>query len=210
MKISKGLSEEGIVIGNVYDKYGSNNPLIRWLMRGYEESLNQLISMASPKTIHDVGCGEGYWVIRWNQMGFAASGSDFSSKVIEIARDNARAEGLSRELFFIKNIYDLQKPSDSADLLACCEVLEHLEKPKLAIEALHRAARDYVLISVPREPLWRLLNISRGKYLADWGNPPGHLQHWSSNAIVELVQTYFEVVAIRRPIPWTMVLARPR
>jgi hypothetical protein len=30
---------------------------------------------------------------------------------------------------------------------------------------------------VPREPIWRIGNMARGRYLGDLGNTPGHIQH---------------------------------
>ena len=43
-----------------------------------------------------------------------------------------------------------------------------------------RAARArHLLVSVPREPLWRALNMLRGAYWRALGNTPGHLNHWS-------------------------------
>ena len=51
---------------------------------------------------------------------------------------------------------------------------------------------------------------ARGKYLTDFGNTPGHLQHWSRRGFVELVGGHFEIVTVRSPLPWTMLLARRR
>lgn len=56
MKVSGVAKEYGIVIGNAFDKYGSRNPLVRWIMRGFESSLDQLITKASPSSIHEIGC----------------------------------------------------------------------------------------------------------------------------------------------------------
>ena len=36
MKISNGFAEQGIVVGNTYDKYGSSNPIVRRIMRGFD------------------------------------------------------------------------------------------------------------------------------------------------------------------------------
>jgi hypothetical protein len=63
---------------------------------------------------------------------------------------------------------------------------------------------------VPNEPLWRVLNFSRGKYLADWGNTPGHLNHWSPGAFRAFLEKELIIEDMRRPLPWTVVLARPR
>ncbi len=209
VKISGGTKEQGIVVGNVYDKYGSCNPLVRWIMRGFASALDELVAEASPASIHEVGCGEGYWTLRWNEQGINAKGSDFSHQVIQIAQENAAQRGLPPSIFEVCSIYELERRRDSADLVVCCEILEHLERPELALQTLQQVAGRHLIVSVPREPLWRLLNMARGKYLSDWGNTPGHVQHWSKTGFVRLVVKYFEVVEVKNPIPWTMLLCRP-
>lgn len=209
IKIAAGKTENGIVVGNSFDKYASKNPIVRLMMSGFESSLSDLVTKASPKTIHEIGCGEGYWVIRWNIQGMEARGCDFSSKVIDIARENSNHSGVSSDKFKTRSIYDLSKDDDSADLIVCCEVLEHLEDPESGLKALQKVANNYVILSVPREPLWRVLNFARGKYIQDFGNTPGHLQHWSKKSFISLVSAYFDIVEIKSPLPWTMILCRP-
>lgn len=209
MKIAGGATENGIVIGNAYDKYGSGNPIVKWIMNGFESALSGLVAKASPTAIHEIGCGEGYWVMRWTEQGIAASGCDFSNQVIELARENAVERGLSSGLFATRSIYDLEADRDGADLVVCCEVLEHLEDPEAGLRSLQNVAGRHLIVSVPREPLWCALNLVRGKYLSDWGNTPGHIQHWSNHGFVRLVSKYFEIVEVRNPLPWTMLLCRP-
>jgi SAM-dependent methyltransferase len=210
MRISGGLQEDGIAVGNTFDKYGSRNPIVRWMMRGFDESLSALVGKVEPTTIHEIGCGEGYWVLSWNQRGIDARGSDFSTKVIELARSNAMARGVPTGRFNVRSIYDLQAGRDSADLIVCCEVLEHLEQPDEALSVLQRVATKNLIVSVPREPLWRVLNTARGKYLSDLGNTPGHIQHWSRKRFIGLLERYFDVVEVRSPLPWIMLLCRAR
>jgi 2-polyprenyl-3-methyl-5-hydroxy-6-metoxy-1,4-benzoquinol methylase len=210
IKIAGGVEEDGVVIGNAYDKYGSRNPIVKWMMNGFESALSEFVTKASPKSIHEVGCGEGYWVLRWNEQGMSARGCDFSKGVIEIARENAINRGLSPSLFESRSIYNLDAAQDSADLVVCCEVLEHLENPEAGLQALQRVTKQHLIISVPQEPLWCALNLVRGKYITRWGNTPGHIQHWSKSGFVQLVSQYFEVVETRSPLPWTMLLCRPR
>jgi hypothetical protein len=71
-----------------------------------------------------------------------------------------------------------------------------------------RVASRHLLVSVPREPLWRGLNMARGAYLKDLGNTPGHLNHWSKRAFVSLLSKHGTVVEARSPFPWTMLLVR--
>jgi 2-polyprenyl-3-methyl-5-hydroxy-6-metoxy-1,4-benzoquinol methylase len=94
--------------------------------------------------------------------------------------------------------------------MICCEVLEHLDEPHTALKALQKVVSNHIIMSVPREPLWRFLNLIRGKYILSAGNTPGHVQHWSRTAFLELVSQYFDVIEIRSPLPWVMVLCRSK
>ena len=89
MKVAGGISEAGIIVGNTFDKYNSTNPLVRKIMRGFSKALDDLIQKVEPVSIHEVGCGEGFLVLKWNQEKIVARGTDFSSKVIRIASENA-------------------------------------------------------------------------------------------------------------------------
>ena len=209
IKISGGVKENGIVVGNAYDKYGSRNPIVKWMMKGFESALSDLVAKASPHAIHEIGCGEGYWVLRWNEQGMAARGCDFSTHVIELARENAVGQGLPSLLFEPRSIYDLEANRDNADLVVCCEVLEHLEHPDAGLQALQRIVGRHLIVSVPNEPLWCALNLARGKYITHLGNTPGHTQHWSKGGFIRLVSKYFDVIEVRNPLPWTMLLCKP-
>ncbi len=61
------VSEDGIVTGNTYDKYGSANPLVKRMMSGFEQALDELFTTADPRSLLDVGCGEGVLVHKWAQ-----------------------------------------------------------------------------------------------------------------------------------------------
>ncbi len=209
MKISGGLSEKGVVIGNTYDKYHSGNPLVRRIMRGFEAMLSELVRKANPLSIHEVGCGEGYWVMRWLEEGLDVSGSDFSRTVIDLAKNNALERDLPVGVFKQKSIYDLQPVQDSADLVVCCEVLEHLEQPEEALRVLQKITLKNAIFSVPKEPIWSVLNMARGKYWSDLGNTPGHIQRWSQREFITLVSRYFRVEQVTAPFPWTMLLCCP-
>ena len=69
MKVAGGLSENGVVIGNTYDKYGSKNPIVKRMMAGFDNALSGFVSDAAPQTIHEVGCGEGFWAMTWAAEG---------------------------------------------------------------------------------------------------------------------------------------------
>src|SRR5260370_338538 len=58
---------------------------------------------------------------------------------------------------------------DAAELIVCCEVMEHLPDPDAALSVVASLASPWAIVSVPREPLWRALNIARLKYLGALG-----------------------------------------
>ncbi|MCY1264070.1 Ubiquinone biosynthesis O-methyltransferase [compost metagenome] len=210
MRISGGLKEDGIVVGNAYDKYNSKNPIVRKIMAGFDNSLSELVAKAQPTSIHEVGCGEGFWVMRWREQGLNARGSDFSTQAIDIARANATERNLPSSVFEARSIYDIERGRDSADLVVCCEVMEHLEHPEQGLQALQRIVGRHLILSVPREPIWCALNLARGKYIGDFGNTPGHIQHWSQKGFISLVSRYFDVIEVKSPLPWTMLLCKPK
>lgn len=201
------VEEQGIPVGNVYDKYGTRNPIARHLVGQFLGNVLELVKTTGARDVHELGCGEGKLTQLIADLGVeSVRGSDLSAQMIEQARAENRRPNVE---FAQRNLYELSS-DDAASLLVCCEVLEHLEDPRKALEAIRGLCRDYCLFSVPREPLWRIMNVARGKYLKDLGNTPGHLQHWGRRGFSRLINEYFEIVETRSPIPWTIVLCRPK
>lgn len=206
----RNIVANGVISGNVYDKYRSANPIARRLLKGFMSALFDLVDKTGVSDIHEVGCGEGELSIALARRGKRVRGSDFSEEIIREAKRRAVLAGLTDEQvsFEVRDLYQLEAGRDSAPLIVCCEVLEHLEVPELALTILAELADPYVLVSVPREPLWRLLNLTRGKYLRSLGNTPGHVQWWSKSAFLSLLRRHFALVEVRSPLPWTMALCR--
>jgi 2-polyprenyl-3-methyl-5-hydroxy-6-metoxy-1,4-benzoquinol methylase len=192
--------------GNTFDKYGSTNPVVRRLMAGFEHTLDELFTLAAPNSVLDVGCGEGVLTAQWAQrLG--------SGRVVGIDLEDPKlaaewsARGARENLQFRAMSADrLEYADDEFDLVAATEVLEHVPDPEAVLAEMGRVARRSLIASVPREPLWRALNMARGAYLKDLGNTPGHLNHWSRDGFAALLGGYGEVVEIRTPFPWTMAL----
>ena len=82
--------------------------------------------------------------------------------------------------------------------------------PKPVLFGLYGAIGGLIGALAFGEPLWRALNLARGRYWRTLGNTPGHLQHWSTPALLALLQQHVEVMALRTPLPWTMALCRAR
>ena len=201
------IEEDGVVIGNVTDKYGAKNPIARYLMDNFLSAVTELYR--KPPTLErtlEVGCGEGELAARLSAVRpteFIAT--DFSQLVLEDARQRHPTIRFERH-----SAMDLGFDADSFDLVVACEVLEHLDDPAKALDEIARVTRRWALLSVPREPIWRAMNMARGAYWRDLGNTPGHIQHWGRRAFLRFVERRFRVVEVRSPLPWTIVLAERR
>ena len=193
--------------GNVYGKYESKNPVERWLVGGFLRQFDVLVDLTGAREAHEVGCGEGELSMRMAAEGVQVRGSDAFPEVIAEARTRAADAGLEIA-YEAKAVQELAPPHDAAELVVCCEVLEHLEDPEGALEVLAGLASPWLIASVPREPVWRVMNMGRGAYVRDWGNTPGHVNHWSKRGFERFLETRFEVEVLRSPTPWTMALCR--
>jgi 2-polyprenyl-3-methyl-5-hydroxy-6-metoxy-1,4-benzoquinol methylase len=193
--------------GNTFDKYGSTNPVVRRLMGGFESALDDLFARAAPATLLDVGCGEGVLTLQWAQQ--LGSGRVIG---IDLQDPKLQAEWATRQRanleFQTMSAEQLPFADREFDLSAAIEVLEHVPDPARTLAEMARVASGHLLVSVPREPLWRALNVARGAYVRDLGNTPGHVNHWTRGAFVRMLERYGTVVALRSPFPWTMVLVR--
>ena len=194
------MNTDTIVLGNVYDKYNTRNPIARFLFQRFLQTFNELLERVAAESVLEVGCGEGHL-----------------SRLLNVWLEPPRFCGIDLSLqlfdaeapvsFSCQSAYTLGFRESSFDLVVGAEVLEHLAEPTAALHEMHRVTSRFVLLSVPREPIWRVMNLARFTYWRDLGNTPGHLQHWSSREFVDLIDDSFEILEVRRPLPWTVVLA---
>ncbi|HEY8638436.1 MAG TPA: class I SAM-dependent methyltransferase [Solirubrobacteraceae bacterium] len=200
------VDREGTVTGNTYDKYGSANPVVKRLMARFEDTLDALFEQAGPASLLDVGCGEGVLTEQWaKRIGGRVVGIDLDDPQLHAEWARRQAPNLDYRVMKAENL-----PFDDGEfeVASAIEVLEHVPDPEHTVAEMARVATSHLLVSVPREPLWRMLNMARGAYWKDLGNTPGHLNHWSKRSFVELLSRHGEVVEKRSPFPWTMLLVR--
>lgn len=196
-------NRDSVPIGNAFDKYGSANPLVRGMMNRFFTDLDACLPAAAPTTVLEVGMGEAEVAGRLRSRWPAARvvGIDLPSSDLGAHWRGAGVPGC------FADIAQLPFPDASFDLVLAIEVFEHLTEPGESLRELRRVGRADFVLSVPREPVWRMANLARGRYVAALGNTPGHLQHWSRRAFAELVGRELRVEQVRSPFPWTMVAA---
>ncbi len=198
---------EAAPVGNTYDKYGSTNPAVRRLMASFEGTLQELFARAAPDSVLDVGCGEGVLTHEWARqlgsrpvVGIDPGAAELQLEWAKRRRENLQFRGMAAQ--------SLPFADREFDLVAAIEALEHVPDPERTLSEMARVASGHLLVSVPREPLWRALNLARGAYLVSLGNTPGHVNHWSRSQFVRLLRRFGAVVEVRSPFPWTMLLVR--
>ena len=194
---------DGVIVGNVYDKYATGNPIARRMMAGFLKAVADLYRRSAPRTVLEVGCGEG--LLAQHLLGQEPRPNRFEA--CDLSIDLVRPDIDRFIKFRTASVYNLPYDSGEFDLVVCCEVLEHLERPERAMEELARVTRRGVLISTPREPLWRILNLLRGRYALQLGNTPGHIQHYNGHSLRRLIESRLRIVAERSPLPWVVMLA---
>jgi len=194
---------------NKHEKYDTRNPIGKLAIKNFMSAITALLEPVgqSIRTVNECGCGQGH-VTRTLQAFLPHAqvrGFDISEKDIQLAH----IQSDPKIVFSQKSVYDIDD-SDRADLIVCCEVLEHLENPELALQKMAGLNAKYYLFSVPREPIWKVCQMLAGKNISDWGNTSGHINHWSVRTFDAFIRTYFEPLETLKPFPWQMVLAKPR
>jgi len=185
-------------------KYLTSNFLIKGLIRSFYRSVTSMCSEINAEDVLEVGCGAGFsteYLARiFQDTHFQAS--EFLSNLAKEAKERNPDVHIEQE-----SLYKLKRKDNSFDLVIALEVFEHLEEPEKALQEMKRVTSKYCLLSVPNEPLWRILNMCRLAYLKDFGNTPGHINHWSTSAFAKFIGKEFEVKKVHTSLPWNMILA---
>ncbi|NJN17844.1 MAG: class I SAM-dependent methyltransferase [Oscillochloris sp.] len=187
-------------------KHTSGNPLQRMLLDRFHHSASRLLRRVTPapQRILDAGCGEGFAMqVVFGFTNAALVGLDGSAGALQVASTLNPARR-----FTAGDLLDLPFPDRSFDLVVCMEVLEHLDDPARGLAELCRVSADWLLLSVPNEPLFRGANFLRGKNVAAWGNDPGHVNHWSSGHFKRFINKQCRVITLQTSFPWTLALCR--
>ncbi|MCC6612474.1 MAG: class I SAM-dependent methyltransferase [Anaerolineae bacterium] len=185
-------------------KHQTQNPLLRFALRRFFETINEM--MPEVDQLLDAGCGEGYGVREMldQHPRMKSFGVDIAypavMKVAEISPTTAVS---------VADVTRLPLRDNCVDLVTSFEVLEHLAQPDAAVRDYRRVSRRYVLISTPNEPMFRLLRMVRGDNFRQWGNHPEHVNHWNSYTLARFLSRQgLKVLRVASPPPfiWTIVL----
>lgn len=203
-----GAETPGVVIGNHTKKYTASNPAIRWLTMRWVARLERVLDTVAADGGGDrgraleVGCGEGViaekLAQRWQRVA-----------ALDLPDAGLRAEWRSRPGpgYLHADGHRLPFADRQFDVVVAAEVLEHLPDPERGLAEMARVSARHLVLSVPREPIFRSCNLLAGRYVKDLGNTPGHLNHWSTRSFVRFLGEVGRVRLVATPFPWTVLWA---
>jgi ubiquinone/menaquinone biosynthesis C-methylase UbiE len=198
----------GVVIGNHTQKYTARNPAIRLLTERWVANLEGMFDLVGrdpsgpPAQALEVGCGEGVIADRMQRRWGEVAALDLPDAGLRA--DWRRYPG---PRFLHASAHELPFGDHRFDVVVAAEVLEHLPDPVRGLQEMARVTRRHLVVSVPREPIFRSCNLLTGRYVRDLGNTPGHLNHWSKRGFVRFVSSVAEVRDVTNPFPWTTIWA---
>tara|TARA_B100000949_G_scaffold229162_1_gene237728 strand:- start:148 stop:660 length:513 start_codon:yes stop_codon:yes gene_type:complete len=168
----------------------------------------RVLTELAPETVLDFGCGEGFVLDELEERGVALSGYEGVD-----LREDALAEARRRrpdQGFTCANLFDPAFDGRKFDLVMSLETLEHLFEPERALKRLASLSSGHLLLTVPNEPWFQLMNLARGRDLIRLGNHPEHINHWNAKTFSAFVEPHARVLKVFTRFPFVILLAEPR
>lgn len=106
----------------------------------FKDILNTHSFIPRQLNILDVGCGGGFLSEEFAQIGCKLSAIDLSAGTINSAAQHAISKNLAIK-YHVGSATALPFSTASFDIVICCDVLEHLESPQIAISESSRVLK---------------------------------------------------------------------
>jgi SAM-dependent methyltransferase len=124
---------------------------VSW-MRGTQRVLKLLYGdKFQSKRIVDLGCLEGGYALEFARMGFDSLGVEVRQSNIDSCLEVKRRAGLTNLDFAKDDVWNLPKYGPF-DVIFCCGLLYHLDRPREFIRMMGQQARDAVIINTHYAP----------------------------------------------------------
>jgi SAM-dependent methyltransferase len=187
------------------DKYANKNFIHQMTLGRFFDAVAGEIKALAPRRVMEFGCGEGLFLRELKARGVQFPellGVDLRQDAIDYART------LHPDYRFeCVDLFKMDATPGAYDLIICSQVLEHLPRPELFLKRLVEFKPRRLLLTVPWEPWFRLMNLARGRDLRHWGNHPEHINHWGPAAFREFAAAHCPVRSMRTSFPFIILMA---
>jgi SAM-dependent methyltransferase len=190
------------------NKYANANPLQRLTLHRLHTTLAAELNDLAPTSILDFGCGEGFLTEALRAEGAPLNGYlgvDLRADAI----DDARARN-PKQAFLVADLFDPVALAPKYDVVLASQVLEHLIGPEKFLQRLAQLTARRLILTVPAEPWFQIINLARGRDLIRLGNHPEHVNHWNEKTFAAFVDSAARVVSTKTVFPFVVVTAEPR
>jgi ubiquinone/menaquinone biosynthesis C-methylase UbiE len=144
--------------------------------RGVNPARLKAVVNFSGKTILDVGCGSGAYVLELTDR-YDIKGVDYQK--FDTWQENPC-------LFSISDAAHLDLPDNSVDTILSFECLEHLPNPEIALKEYHRVTRNNIILTVPNCEITSGMRQSNMIY-SHWIDRT-HVNFFTMKSIINLVE----------------------
>ena len=188
-------------------KHTSNNPLQRYLIQKFHHKIFSLIEITNITHLLDVGCGEGFGInaVKTYNNNLRIMGLDNNLSALIWGKNHI----IGHQPILCGNAIKLPFDNNAFPMIVCLEVLEHLNEPALYLKELIRVTSQFLIISVPHEPFFRIANFLRGKNISRLGNDIDHVNWFTVKKLKRLLSAQnIEIINHPLSFPWQIVLVK--
>ena len=186
-------------------KYENSNLIHQLVLGRFLDAVSaEIAALPNGRTL-DFGCGEGLFLTELRKRGVLfddLTGIDLREDALLEAR------ALLPEHRFVKaDLLTFEPEAGPYDLVIASQVLEHLPHPERFLKKLVALAAGPLLLTVPFEPWFRLMNLARGRDIRRLGNHPEHINLWGKSGFRKLVEAHATIRKIDTVFPFIIVVA---
>lgn len=159
-------------VGTYFDKVATTfdtfydyqrNVFMRWIDRKFRSDIFEryrltfeAIEPLNDKTILDVGCGSGPYVVEAARRGSKqVVGLDMAQGMLDLGRQRAAAAGVADKCEFLLGTFPEDSPQETFDYAIVMGVMDYIANPSVFLSALAHRVRLLAVLSFPSKHWFR-------------------------------------------------------
>ena len=154
------FDREAKVFDSIYEGKG---PFGRWIDDNFRRDIRERWRLTieacgdlNGKTALDIGCGGGRYAVDFAKRGARqVIGLDFAPKMIGLARDYARTEGLENRCEFITGDFLSWESAQRFDICVAMGVFDYIAEPRPFLERMVQLTDHRIIASFPSNSFLR-------------------------------------------------------